>query len=332
MWQNHKTSIIVFIAIVSLLSAFWYMPSFAFVFFLSLLLTLLLLDPVDKLNQKIPRVVAALITLFGFLLLFFGLIAVVSSSFVPTLYQFTEELPDLALNIQQLNGLTESGIFKKSLDEAWNELTSISTQAIKSSLVIVFSLFNKMIDFIIIIFLTFYLLVDGEKIKEFVASLFPQKDNKRITNLIDKILMSLRIYIRSQLIICLITGTIVYSYFTIMDLPYASVFAVASAIGEFIPVLGPTVASAFGILMTVIAEPDLVIPTAVFYLFMTQINHNLIYPAIVGKSLHLHPVAIILGIIMGGELLNAAGMFLAVPFMVVIKHVLSDINSHSKLI
>lgn len=332
MWNKHKTSIIVFTAILALLFAFWYMPSFAFVFFLSLLLTLLLLDPVDRLSKKIPRFIAALLVLISFLVLSFGLIAVVSSSFVPTLYQFTDELPELAAKIQQMNNWTESGLLKKALDDAWAELSSISTQAIKSSVVLVFSLFNKMIDFVIIVFLTFYFLIDGDKVKIFVASLFPEKDNQRITDLMNKILMSLRVYIRSQLTICLITGIIVYLYFTIMDLPYGSVFAVTSAVCEFIPVLGPTVASGFGILMTVIAMPDLTLPTALFYLCLTQINHNAVYPAIVGKSLHLHPIAIILGIILGGELLNAAGMFLAVPFIVVIKHVIADINTHSHII
>ena len=114
------------------------MQAFAFVFFLSLLLTLLLSDPVDKLSQRLPRIMAAILALVGFLALFLGLIAIISSSFVPTLYQFTDELPDLAVNIQHLNGLTESGIFQKGLDEAWSELTTISTQAIKSSLMIIF--------------------------------------------------------------------------------------------------------------------------------------------------------------------------------------------------
>lgn len=331
MWDAHKTSIIIGTAILALLSAFWYMQSFAFVFFLSILLTLLLLDPVDKLSSRMPRGLASLLVLAGFLIFFLGLITLVSSNFIPTLSRFTEELPTLATNIQQLNGLTETGLFQKGVDEMWAELTSFSTKAITSSLTIAFSLFNKLIDFVIILFLTFYLLMDGDKIKIYVAHLFPSSDRKRIINLLDGILLSLRTYIRSQLVICFITGTIVYGYFTITGLPYASVFAVTSALSEFIPVLGPTVASGFGILMTAISTPGLTIQTAIFYLIMTQINHNLVYPAIVGKSLHLHPVAIILGIILGGELLEAAGMFLAVPFMVVIKHVIEDINEHSHL-
>lgn len=331
MWNRHKTSIIVGIAIICLLAAFWYMPSFAFVFFLSVLLTLLLLDLVDKMALKLPRGLAAFLGLAGFLGLLLGLVAIVSSTFIPTLSEFTDELPRLASNIQNMNSWTESGIFKTGLDEAWAEASNFVTDAIRSSLLIVFSLFNKFIDFIIIIFLAFYMLMDGDKIKKFVSRLFPAKDVKRISMLIDRILLSLRLYVRSQLAICVLTGFIVYGYFTIMDLPFASVFAVASAISEFVPVLGPTVASCFGILMTAISDPELAIQTAIFYLVMTQINHNVVYPAIVGRSLNLHPVAIILSIILGGELLGAAGMFLAVPFMVVIRHVIEDINEHSHL-
>lgn len=329
MWQKHKTSIVIGISICLLLSAFWYLQAFAFIFFLSLLLTLLLLDPVDELAKSMPRGLAAATVLFSFLLIAAALIAIISSSFIPTLSSFSEELPNIAENIKKLNNLTESGIFKKGLDEAWAELSAFSTQAIKSSLLIAFSAFNKLIDLVIILFLTFYLLMDGEKVKSFVANLFPNNEKKRIHSLIEHILTSLRIYIRSQLIICFIMGVIVYLYFTLMGLPYASVFAVASGLSEFIPVLGPTLASSFGILMTAIHTPDLAIPTAAFYLIMTQLNHNLIYPSIVGKSLHLHPIAIILGIVLGGELLDAAGMFLAVPFIVVIKHVIEDIHEHS---
>ena len=58
---------------------------------------------------------------------------------------------------------------------------------------------------------------------------------------------------------------------------------------------------------------------------LTQVNHNLVYPTLIGKSLNLHPIAVILGIILGGELLGAPGMFLAVPFIVICKLVIEDI-------
>ena len=121
---------------------------------------------------------------------------------------------------------------------------------------------------------------------------------------------------------------IVFLYFTIRHLPYASVFAVVSGICEFIPVLGPTVASAFGTLLTATVNPMVALQTAGFYLVLTQVNHNFVYPTLIGKSLNLHPISIILGIVLGGELLGPAGMFLAVPFIVICKLVIEDIYAN----
>jgi predicted PurR-regulated permease PerM len=150
--------------------------------------------------------------------------------------------------------------------------------------------------------------------------------------LFDRILSALRVYICSQLVICCITAVIVFLYFTIRNLPYASVFAVVSGICEFIPVLGPTVTSAFGTLLTATVNPVTALQTAGFYLLLTQINHNFIYPTLIGKSLNLHPIAIILGIVLGGELLGGAGMFLAVPFIAICKLVIEDIYKDRVLI
>ena len=166
------------------------------------------------------------------------------------------------------------------------------------------------IDIVIIFFVTFYLLKDGEAIKDYLAGLFPHRDNRRILNLFNNILRSLRIYICGQMAICAITAMVVFLYFSLRGLPYASVFAVVSGIAEFIPVLGPTVASAFGVMLTATTSPWMALQTAGFYLILTQINHNLVMPNIIGKTLHLHPIAIILGVVLGDELLGAAGMFL----------------------
>ena len=110
-----------------------------------------------------------------------------------------------------------------------------------------------------------------------------------------------------------------------MTWPRLIVFAVISGICEFVPVLGPTVASLFGVMLTATDTPYLIIQTACFYLIMTQINHNLIYPNVVGKALDIHPITTILGVVLGGEILGTAGMFLAVPCIVVVKHIILDI-------
>ena len=323
--RNYRTSILLAVSVTALISAFWFIPNLAFVIFLSLLLQLLLLPGVEVLAKRLPRVVACGIVLLLFVVAAMGILAVVSSSFVPTFTKFVHDLPQLTQNLQHLPIVEEYGFFRREMDSLWSEAMNTGVTALKSSLSLLLSLFNKFMDIIIILFVTFYLLLDGEKIKSFLAGLFPSSDYGRVLSLFDRILVSLRVYIFSQMVICCITGLVVFSYFTLRDLPYASVFAVVSGICEFVPVLGPTVASAFGTLLTLPQSMGTAVQTLGFYVVLTQVNHNIIYPTLIGKSLHLHPIAVILGIVLGGEVLGAAGMFLAVPVIVIIKLVIEDI-------
>ena len=319
---NYRTSIILAVSFTILLSMFWFYQDFAFIIFLSLLLQLLLEPAVDYMERRrVPRALAAALAICAFILVLIALASVISRSFIPSFQRFIAELPTIGASIQQMPIFADTDIVSHILER----LRSVGGELVRTSLSFLLTAFGKVIDFVIIIFVSFYLLKDGAEIKRWLADLFPHKSRGRVLRLFDTLLTALRAYICSQLVLCAITGVVVLAYFKLMGLPYASVFALLSGIGEFIPVLGPTVASTLGVLMTAASARELIAQTALFYVALTQVNHNIVYPALVGKSLHLHPVAVILGVVFGGEILGAAGMFLAVPIIVIVKIVITDI-------
>ena len=323
---NYRTSIILAVSFTILLSMFWFYQDFAFIIFLSLLLQLLLEPAVDYMERRrVPRALAAALAICAFILVLIALASVISRSFIPSFQRFVAELPAIGQSLQQLPIFSDTDFIKDEFVNILDRLRSVGTEVLRASLSFLLVAFGKVIDFVVIIFVSFYLLKDGMQIKLWLAGLFPQNARERVLRLFDTLLIALRAYICSQLVMCAITGVVVFVYFKLMNLPYASVFALLSGISEFIPVLGPTVASTLGVLMTAASARELIAQTALFYVALTQVNHNIVYPALVGKSLHLHPVAVILGVVLGGELLGAAGMFLAVPIIVIVKIVITDI-------
>ena len=323
---NYRTSIILAVTFTLLLSTFWFYQDFAFIIFLSLLLQLLLKPAVDFMEaRRMPRSVASAIAIIAFILVLLALVSIISRSVLPSFQRFVAELPTIGQSLQQLPFLSDTDFIQDEFVNILDRLRSVGAELLRASLSFLLVAFGKVIDFVIIIFVSFYLLKDGLTIKLWLADLFPHTARRRVLRLFDTLLIALRAYICSQIVMCVITGAVVFVYFQLMGLPYASVFALLSGVSEFIPVLGPTVASTLGTLMTASAMRELTVQTALFYVALTQVNHNVVYPALVGKSLHLHPVAVILGVVFGGELLGAAGMFLAVPFIVIIKIVITDI-------
>ena len=326
MWQQHKTSILLASTFIVVLSSFWLIPQVGFIVFIALLIDLLLRPLVTRLQalRYISRGVASALSLVLFVIFVGGLLTVLSSTLATSLQKFAVDLPKLTENLRE--AFASSEFLSKQIDELWQELASLSITALRSSLTTLVSIFTKIFDTVIILFASFYLLKDGQQIQLWISTLFPRQDRRRVFRLFAHILRSLHVYIFSQLIICFIMGFIVFCYFKFRDLPYASVFAVLSGISEFIPVIGPTIASAFGTALTATVSPWVAVQTMCFYVFITQLNHNLIYPMLIGRSLHLHPIAILLGILLGGCLLDAPGMFLAVPVMVIVRLVIIDIR------
>ena len=323
---NYRTSIILAVTFTLLLSMFWFYQDFAFIIFLSLLLQLLLKPVVDFMEaRRMPRAVASAIAIIAFILVLAALASIISRSVLPSFQRFVAELPTIGQSLQQLPFLSDTDFIQDEFVNILDRLRSVGAEVLRASLSFLLVAFGKVVDFVIIIFVSFYLLKDGLTIKLWLADLFPHTARRRVLRLFDTLLIALRAYICSQIVMCVITGVVVFAYFKLMGLPYASVFALLSGVSEFIPVLGPTVASTLGTLMTASAMRELTVQTALFYVALTQVNHNIVYPALVGKSLHLHPVAVILGVVFGGEILGAAGMFLAVPFIVIVKIVITDI-------
>lgn len=323
--KPYRVSIFIIICAVFTISMFWFMQSLAIIIFLSVLLALLLKPIADVLSKKLPRSMATVLSLFAFISFFVTLITIIMQSFLPALTEFIEDFPNISRQFYERTNALNLTFLTTDLDNIWNELFNTGIVALKSSLGLLLSLFNKVIDGVVILFVAFYFIEDSEYIKSQITNLFPKSANERVSTLIKNVLTALHAYLSGQLIICMNTGLIVFIYYMLRDIPYAPVFAVISAVAEFIPVLGPTVASVFGILITLTVSPMLSLQTALFYLILTQVNHNIVYPTIIGKKLNLHPVAIILSIVLGGELLGAMGMFLAVPVVTTCKIIIEDI-------
>ena len=327
MWLKHKTSILITSAILALFSLFWFVPNLAVVLFVSILLTLLLNPVVDKITyKKINRTLASLISLILFITLALIILTSLSKTLIPSLAKFINDLPLFTQDLKNhLNSLSPE--ISQQIELLFQNLASFSIATLTSSVNILLNIFSSLLDIVMIVFITFYLLADGKEIKHYICNLFPKTDYKRVNHLLSDIILGLTYYIRGQLAVCLITGIVVFLYFSFCGLPYGSVFAFLSAIAEFIPVIGPTFASGLGILFALTNSTALALQTSLFYLILTQVNHNIVFPTLIGKTLNIHPVVIMISLLFFGKILGILGMFLAVPIIVIFKLLIEDINN-----
>ena len=122
-------------------------------------------------------------------------------------------------------------------------------------------------------------------------------------------------FIRAQLTLAALSWVAYGSFLGLMKVPYALMLASAGGILEFIPVVGPLVAT---ILITGVAlltgYPHWVV-VLVFLLAWRLIQDYVVSPRVMGKTMELHPLAAIFGVLAGGEIAGVLGVYLSIPVM-----------------
>jgi len=92
---------------------------------------------------------------------------------------------------------------------------------------------------------------------------------------------------------------------------------------NIIPYFGPIIGAIPAIAITLTMSAKLIIFVLLAIFIIQLIESNLLSPYIVGKSINIHPVAIIFALLLGGEISGVIGMILAVPTLTILNVLLS---------
>ncbi|MBU9711464.1 AI-2E family transporter [Evansella tamaricis] len=185
------------------------------------------------------------------------------------------------------------------------------------------SLINFMLVFIIVPFMLFYLLKDGEKAPNQVLRFFPEKqqvEGRRILKDMDEALGS---YIQGQIIVSICVGILMYIAFLIIGIEYSLILALVAMFTNVIPFVGPWIGTIPAVIVALIHSPIMVLWVLIAIVVVQQIESNLIAPQVMGKKLSIHPLTIIILILVGGRFAGFFGLLLAVPFYAVSKVIVS---------
>ena len=245
-----------------------------------------------------------------------------------------------------LNELSEYLIkFNINLNESLFDiegLTKNSVEAIPILLNSIGSILGSItIGVLSVIFITFFMLKDGEYFEKLFILLFPTKMKKRIEKSISEIKSLLSRYFLGLLFQITILFTIYTIVLLIFGVKDAVVIAFLCALLNLIPYIGPLIGIVLMSFLTMTSYlgedfSSIIIPKTIYvilgYVFAQLIDNFLSQPYIFSNSVKSHPLEIFLVILSGGILFGIVGMILAIPLYTVIKVFLKVFFSDNKLV
>jgi predicted PurR-regulated permease PerM len=324
---------ILFMLFIGMVSVLYIYAKSLLILLLVTVLLFILLDPVViRLSHSVSHGVAVLLVLIGFFGILLAVISMIFHTILPDLAGFIREFPgfishfDSSIVVNMLPpDFTEYG------NQVLRDAAVFAVNIVKESVIPLIRTFSGVAEMIAVPFLTFYLLHDGRKIAASIASFLPPLQVKRFSAFFEDVNIVLGGYIRGQMLISIFSGLVVFLGMYSLGLPYAHVLALVSALSEFVPVIGSIVATVPGTLVALSYSPLLAIKVLIFYIILLKINHNIIYPKVVGKAIKVHPIFIMVTILLFGHLFGVTGMLFAVPTVAIVRvwliHLLDKSNT-----
>ena len=297
-----------------------------------------ILDPiVDFLADRL-RISRGLGTTLVFLILVLGMVGVVAApvTVVPSIPRVVLATQGDMIRIITAIGAfferpVEIGGYSLDLSDLYRELSSMLRAFVASvaqgTLDIVFDVASGAFWLIVTLITAFYLTRDGDRIVEKLDNLAPPGYRDDFVCLRRQITDVWNAFLRGQLLLGLALAAITTVVCMAVGLPYAVGMGLIAGMMEFVPNLGPILALIPAVLVALFQGSSFLplgnfwfaMLVAGLYIVIQQVEGNLLVPRILGRSLNLHPLVVLIGVIGGGNLAGILGMLLAAPVLATLR-------------
>ncbi len=290
----------------------------------------------NRILQKLKRPISLILSVLIILMAFLSVFLLVIPELVEAIIQMGSHLQG---SIQDIYNLLEQFFTRQDWSEAiltpleaasrvnWSELVERSltflSGGISSLLGSTFSVASLVIgqtfDWLIAIVFACYLLIGKEKLNRQVhrvlQAYLPDKWRHRVLEVLGLTSRTFASFITGQCLEALILGCMFFLAMTIGKFPYALVISVLIGFTALIPYVGAFLGCAVGILMIFTVNPVKALVFIILFNVLQQIEGNVIYPRVVGKSVGLPATWVLVAITVGGSLMGIVGMLIFIPLV-----------------
>lgn len=202
-----------------------------------------------------------------------------------------------------------AAVQKQVLDQA----QTIGGVVLSSTLVILTSLTSFVVDLFLILVLSFYLLLDSNKIHNNLIRLLPERLRSQAFFVEAAFFKVVGGYIRGQLLMAVTIGVAAGLGCAILGVPYPLVIGLLAGLFELMPMVGPVLGAIPALLISLTQGFPLVLWVVLLFLLIQQVESNVIGPRITGHAVGLHPLGAMLALLAGVEMGGLIGALFAVP-------------------
>ncbi|HBJ73142.1 MAG TPA: AI-2E family transporter [Actinobacteria bacterium] len=275
---------------------------------------------VDRLARRMPRGVATIIVMLGFMAAVALFIVTFGALLVDQLSQFVDRIPDLIdgvlswINKTFSQSITQEDVLN-SFNIDTNDITSMATKLGVNVFGFLSSVVGSVFGVFTFALFTFYLSADMPRLKRWVCQLFPTRHQGIVENVWSITAEKTGGYVGARVVLAIIASVTSGIVFAVIGLPYWLPLALWTGIvAQFVPTIGTYIAIVLPVIVGLASDSpwDGVI-VLVWALIYQQVENITFEPRISARAVDVNPAVAFGSVLLGAALFGVAGAFLAVP-------------------
>jgi predicted PurR-regulated permease PerM len=246
-----------------------------------------------------------------------------SALFVPTLVneanEFVRAVPDYVEDVTEgrgrLGDLAERYDVVERVRQAVEDGGAASVLGVSgTALAITERIITAIVAIVTIVFLTFFMLLEGPRWLDRFFALMPEGSEPRARRVSRQIYRTVGGYVTGNLLISIIAGVVSTLVLLVTGVSYAVALGLLVALLDLVPLAGATLAA---ILVTTVAFIDqgwvIGVIVLVYFVIYQQIENHVLQPVVYSRTVQLSPLAILIAVLIGAKLAGVLGALGAIP-------------------
>lgn len=291
-------------------------------------------------NKNTKRGISLTLSILIVIGFFIILMLLIIPNLQDTIVIFANNIPDYLSNLKEL--LLKLNVSNNVINDIMDTLSNLGDSAkeyvlsnsgkiIETTFGIASNVLNAFVNVFIGIVFAIYFLVDKEKIsRQFSNIMKAYLPSKSCNKIIDIAELSNRVFanfVSGQCLEAIIIGVLCFFGMIILRLPYTGAISVLVGFTALIPVFGAFIGTIIGAFLIFMVNPLQSVIFVIFIIVLQQLEGNLIYPHVVGKSVGLPGIWVLVAVTIGASINGILGMLLSVPLASIIYSILkTDVN------
>jgi predicted PurR-regulated permease PerM len=188
------------------------------------------------------------------------------------------------------------------------------------------SIFSGVLNFVLIVVISFYLAVQKNGVENFLRVVIPRKQEDYVIDLWRRTEKKIGRWMQGQLLLAIIIGPLVFLSLTLFQIEHALTLAIVASVFEIIPYFGPVLASVPAVLIGFGSSFPLGLIIMGLYIIIQQFENHLLYPLVVKKIIGVNPLIVIISLIVGYNLFGFLGMIISIPMATLLMEFVNDLE------